>query len=431
MPPPDIVTAHAASGTVQRTLLESLQHNLGVVHLASSLIYEDGIVPLLSLTTFCAADTVLTAFALVLLTRKQKRRHRPARLLSLAVVTLYITSCIDWGDRVRAIVITSRSITSQLQTAAMRLDCILPPGSAMMPEACATPIRPTSLTAWPTSPACLPITTLNINVILGDTIVWWRAHYRIRLRRRRLLVHAPHPPGPPSTFGHRLPILFLDGVLSGPLYRCTIFGALSLALSLFTNAVATALIAAKAWQHRRFLRAHLGHRSRRTQVERALALLVESGAGYCVLIALSIAFGFVDVPVAHPTPADDTRTAGAVASGLAIFLNGSIVPLIGIYPTLLVLLVARNNTRRETLFTYRGASPSADSDPPARGISLRRLSTGGASAFDIVFAAPSSDAGSSATATHQFSGGRGDSDRYGGPREALCAPTRVRRRMSV
>ncbi|KAK7677335.1 hypothetical protein QCA50_018515 [Cerrena zonata] len=51
-------------------------------------------------------------------------------------------------------------------------------------------------------------------------------------------------------------------------------------LTMGTNGVATAMIAYKAWKHRRLIKRSLGPNARRTLVERILALLIESGFLY-------------------------------------------------------------------------------------------------------------------------------------------------------
>ncbi|TFK82048.1 hypothetical protein K466DRAFT_438072, partial [Polyporus arcularius HHB13444] len=63
----------------------------------------------------------------------------------------------------------------------------------------------------------------------------------------------------------------------------SVYGIAAGLFSLLTNVAATALIAYRAWMHRRLIMSYLKGCSPRTQVERTLALLVESGVLYSAL----------------------------------------------------------------------------------------------------------------------------------------------------
>ncbi|KAL1740338.1 hypothetical protein HDZ31DRAFT_76953, partial [Schizophyllum fasciatum] len=52
---------------------------------------------------------------------------------------------------------------------------------------------------------------------------------------------------------------------------------------LFTNVVATGLVGIRAWQYRTQIKGNLGLLTKRTQVEKVLILLVESGFLYCLV----------------------------------------------------------------------------------------------------------------------------------------------------
>ncbi|KAI0744842.1 hypothetical protein C8Q76DRAFT_607455, partial [Earliella scabrosa] len=69
----------------------------------------------------------------------------------------------------------------------------------------------------------------------------------------------------------------------GPLFKGDIYGVVALVLSLVNNVIATSLVGLVAWNHRALIREHLKFRSRPSQVERVLSLLVESGVGYCIV----------------------------------------------------------------------------------------------------------------------------------------------------
>lgn len=114
---------------------------------------------------------------------------------------------------------------------------------------------------------------------------------------------------------HNLPVMsVLDAHLAcnqpsspslGEMYVGSFYGFAATILSLATNLAATSVIAYKAWyvlcshvtccysrsndstsmlrQHRRFIKANLRRLSGRTQVQRVMGVLVESGVAYCAL----------------------------------------------------------------------------------------------------------------------------------------------------
>ena len=90
-------------------------------------------------------------------------------------------------------------------------------------------------------------------------------------------------------------------VSSNPDYRVVVLGKIVVwSLTIVTNILATLLVAWKAWsvkslvlnvtiaekwsrQHRRVIKKNLGKETRRTRVEKILALLIESGFLYCII----------------------------------------------------------------------------------------------------------------------------------------------------
>ncbi|RDX42098.1 hypothetical protein OH76DRAFT_1363399, partial [Lentinus brumalis] len=122
----------------------------------------------------------------------------------------------------------------------------------------------------------------------GDAIVWWRAWV---LWPGDSLVRCMCVVMILATMGS-IPHLHLLLLLLGAMDTATTCGAQvpgwvlinpsRVALfSLLTNTVATMLIAYRAWCHRRLILSYLKGTSPRTQVERTLALLVESGVLFC------------------------------------------------------------------------------------------------------------------------------------------------------
>ncbi|KAH8993737.1 hypothetical protein EDB92DRAFT_377444 [Lactarius akahatsu] len=105
--------------------------------------------------------------------------------------------------------------------------------------------------------------------------------------------------------------------------------------TLGTNLVSTALIAWKAWQHRVLVRKHLGEATGSVKVERVFALLIESGFIYCCLWVLYLISAFYVIP----------------DPGLTI-MEHVLVFASGLYPTLIIILVAMQKSPVEHFSTY-------------------------------------------------------------------------------
>ncbi|KAL1736414.1 hypothetical protein EV714DRAFT_198488 [Schizophyllum commune] len=91
---------------------------------------------------------------------------------------------------------------------------------------------------------------------------------------------------------------------------------------LVTNAVATTLVGAKVWSYRRDIKRHLALGSRKSQVEKVLLLLLESGFVYCLVWVLYLL-------------AENITGTGAYTLAPVI---GVVIPsLAGIYPAFIVL----------------------------------------------------------------------------------------------
>ncbi|EIM79225.1 uncharacterized protein STEHIDRAFT_173208 [Stereum hirsutum FP-91666 SS1] len=109
-----------------------------------------------------------------------------------------------------------------------------------------------------------------------------------------------------------------------------------------TNFGATIAIAVKAWLFRRSVKEFLNRGSSKSKVESVLTLLVESGAVYCIywVVEFVTDFGVLgdfDIGWAQPN-------------------------ISGIYPTLIILLVALQRSTPENVFTISGI-PSASPEP--------------------------------------------------------------------
>ncbi|KAL1710173.1 hypothetical protein EV121DRAFT_193324 [Schizophyllum commune] len=96
---------------------------------------------------------------------------------------------------------------------------------------------------------------------------------------------------------------------------------------LFTNVVATTLIAVKVWWYRRDIKGALGHFARKSQVERVLVLLLETGFIYCVLWSNDSGVGFTPMQI------------------LSV-----VIPFVtGLYPPVIVIITLQHNKPQSLL----------------------------------------------------------------------------------
>ncbi|KAI9429369.1 hypothetical protein BJY52DRAFT_128223 [Lactarius psammicola] len=117
--------------------------------------------------------------------------------------------------------------------------------------------------------------------------------------------------------------------------------------TLATNLLSTGLIAWKAWQHRTSIRKHLGEGSGSMRVERVFALLIESGFLYCcpwILYLISARFVI-------PQP------------GFSI-MDRALVFVSGLYPMLIIILVAMQKSPVEHYSTYSAGMQFASGPAP-------------------------------------------------------------------
>ncbi|RPD55644.1 hypothetical protein L226DRAFT_573037 [Lentinus tigrinus ALCF2SS1-7] len=186
---------------------------------------------------------------------------------------------------------------------------------------------------------------MTVSVVVGDAIVWWRAWVL----------------WPDSRIVHLICIVMLlltvtfgvvdlvlpahstldntDDLDSTSHYNSTqfllsgdVWGIVTSCVSLLTNVIATALIAYRTWQHRRDIMTYLKESSPDTQVGRTLALLVESGLLYCCLWVLVTLYVIADI--------SQSPTLIGFGKGFTYVMRGCLVPLMGMYPTLIVIICA-------------------------------------------------------------------------------------------
>ncbi|KAM5539183.1 hypothetical protein V8D89_007056 [Ganoderma adspersum] len=180
---------------------------------------------------------------------------------------------------------------------------------------------------------------LGINLIVGDSIVWWR----VCVVWKNRVVYCVGPVLIVLVLGFgvktmsgihqcidpcRQPQMLLqDGLF---LHACAV-------LSLVVNILATALIGYKAWVHRRLLGRHFGHGRRKSRVVKSLALLVESGTIYCLLLIIVVVSQVSSALFAAP----DVHQS-AFLRVVADYTYACFIPVIAIYPVLIVVIIALN-----------------------------------------------------------------------------------------
>ncbi|KAL1691876.1 hypothetical protein GGG16DRAFT_52814 [Schizophyllum commune] len=177
----------------------------------------------------------------------------------------------------------------------------------------------------------------NFNYLVSDAVVVWRAYilWSDSLVAKGILLSFLT-----GTLGNTLAQLIYLYMPSSPLvdYHIAIQSDVKLAFLLATNVVATVLIGIKFWYYRRDIKGALGLFTRKSQVEKVLVLLLESGITYCAIwIAYTIIW----------TDAEGLNISYYTSDTF----GSSIHNIAGIYPTFVVLVAMQSNAAQELLGT--------------------------------------------------------------------------------
>ncbi|KAM5545963.1 hypothetical protein V8D89_000089 [Ganoderma adspersum] len=134
------------------------------------------------------------------------------------------------------------------------------------------------------------------------------------------------------------------GIMVGFMYQGFPVGITASILSLTTNLLATLLVAYKAWESRTCLRGYLVAGPRTAQVKK-LFVLIESGAIYSAFWTANPEYqeGFFNI--------------------VGVIMNGTLVLLIAIYPTIIIILVELNRSHMERGLLRHAQSLSLPSLP--------------------------------------------------------------------
>ncbi|KAF9263173.1 hypothetical protein L218DRAFT_987793 [Marasmius fiardii PR-910] len=209
-----------------------------------------------------------------------------------------------------------------------------------------------------------------VNMIVGDSVVIWRAWVLCQNNRLHKLVYIPIVMLLASFV---FTVIALNCLASNgygdqsPIPQgsktCRWSQPIAWGISLLTNAVSTTLIAIRAWQHRQFLRRNFG--GRKTRSEKILLILVESGFIYCLFWLTQLNLFF------------DRDRGRNFVTFLSVFLNAVGDQISGVYPTCIIILVNMQRSMSEFDSTVQMStlpSPS-NSDPSSRRRPVGVLST--------------------------------------------------------
>ncbi|KAI0808398.1 hypothetical protein C8Q74DRAFT_1214031 [Fomes fomentarius] len=255
-------------------------------------------------------------------------------------------------------------------------------------------------------------------VAIGDAIVWWRAWAVWRGSRAVSLVGllfilltigeslpVPHPAfmsALNATNACTLDFRAGEGVdsRSAGLFFGDAYGTAASVLTLAANVAATALIGYQAWVNRRFIwKGDTVDGSSSSQIEKVFSLLLESGVVYCLIwTVVVVGHAYWNSAISQSNLAsfsvdavNRTLSVGTFVLVVSQFVNGALVPIIAIYPTVIVIVVTLNRSCCDAVVTH------CRPDPPGRGavtltsIGFRHdsLELGGDSAEDDNTSCPS------------------------------------------
>ncbi|KAH9938870.1 uncharacterized protein BXZ73DRAFT_99932 [Epithele typhae] len=187
--------------------------------------------------------------------------------------------------------------------------------------------------------------TLMINITISDCIVWWRAlavwgYNRIVLAVGAVLIVSTFALAVTST-AHSTPVLLKAGQVETYVQYTTFFvgdtaGLAAVVLSLVTNVLATALLSYKAWEHWLLVKDYMAEMYSTQSALGALMLLVESGGAYCIVwMLIVIVYGAL-----HARATELTPSAVSAIYILLFFVQSSLVPVIALYPMVLIIIFA-------------------------------------------------------------------------------------------
>ncbi|KAJ6450759.1 hypothetical protein C8R45DRAFT_848827 [Mycena sanguinolenta] len=232
---------------------------------------------------------------------------RPRFFMLTATVTMYVASAIHWG----------------LNLYTMMREISDPDGWAVLPIG----------KSWLWS----VVTTIALffNFWIGDMVVMWRACVVWAWRRDVKIIFLVFLTTP-------VILATIDVSTAHPTsnmatFQPNAFGLAALLVSLSSNLWATSLMGYKAWTHRKKIRSYLETESRTSAAYSILAIATESGFLYCGIWGMFI----VTTMINSKSP---SRFTHAIA--------GAVPQLVGLYPMIIMLLVALRKTYCDQEISY-------------------------------------------------------------------------------
>ncbi|KAF7351740.1 hypothetical protein MSAN_01607200 [Mycena sanguinolenta] len=302
------------------TALTAEQVQLHAAHLASTTDFK--VFPLLVETALYAMFTILIMMSTYFLTTRGLR-SRSSKVMLAVTLVMYGLSTYDWA-------IDIHLLRDDLKVF-LPADLIQPPPDH------------TRRTQVNNALHISQSIVANISTMLSDTVVCWRV-YIVYGRSKRVFRVATFfltalfcaislcnltQIGIAFPSVHRLHIL-APGEL--------IIDIVALMISALVNIWATLMITYQAWQCRLVIRHYLKDTDNRTFAESMLALFAESGTIYTILWILK---NIIIIPRIEPTSYTDYATV-------------VMYQMTGMYPTVIIILVALKKSHLEHQFTSYG-----------------------------------------------------------------------------
>ncbi|KAJ6555298.1 hypothetical protein B0H10DRAFT_1220361 [Mycena sp. CBHHK59/15] len=316
------------------TGLTAEQVQLHSEHLASTTDFR--VFPILVETVLYAIFTVLITTSSYILTTRGLR-SRPSKMMLAITLVMYGLSTWDWA-------IDIHLLRDDLKVF-LPADLIQPP-----------PDHARRLKVNAALHISQAITN-NISTMLSDMVVCWRV-YVVYGRNKRVLCMAVA-----LLFALFCGILLCNLTQIGlafpsvvPLHLLSpgelVIDIVTLILSALVNIWATSMIAYQAWRCRREIRHYLKDTTNRTFAESMLVLFAESGTVYTILWILK---NIIILPVIEDTAYTD-------------YASVVMYQMTGMYPTLIIILVALKKSHLENQFTSYGGATSHNSIPGGRNM---------------------------------------------------------------
>ncbi|TBU54604.1 hypothetical protein BD310DRAFT_969713 [Dichomitus squalens] len=302
-------------------------------------------------TALMGLYTALVSFALTILIRRGSVHVQVMALLAVMLV-MYASAAFHWG----ILLLSTTGYYELVQAYVSEALSVCGSASALSTTPMSYPSEPGFTYGLPGVvhglTLCAPTGILTLNVLLGDAIVWWRAWI---IWPRSLIVRGTCVVLLAVTTGAYTIDLTTQCILrthigesrlhpdwfllqAGRLW-CGCIGLIPIEQSRCHGHDWMQSMTHRYYrEHRKMFEATTLERSSR--IERLLVLLVESGTVYCLLWGFILAYqtsSFTD-------PALESRLEQQVLTGFDYFMKGCLIPLIGIYPTTIIVLVALNRS---------------------------------------------------------------------------------------